>query len=106
MSSGWLRLSDVVASLPFGWKLCLSVVPKTICLMESVELEPVALEVAPALADAELGLGLELEEELELELEHPAVLSNPAATTAMPRRVAVRALKVFMNRFVRDPGDT
>lgn len=106
MSSGWLRLSDVVAPLPFGWKLCLSVVPKTICLMESVELEPVALEVAPALADAELGLGLELEEELELELEHPAVLSNPAATTAMPRRVAVRALKVFMNRFVRDPGDT
>ena len=92
MSSGWLRDSDVAAPLPFGWKLCLSVVPKTICLTESVEFEALALELALALAVAELEL------ELELELEHPAVLSSPAATTATPRRVAIRTLKVFINR--------
>ena len=94
MSSGWLRDSDVAAPLPFGWKLCLSVVPKTICLTESVEFEALALELALALAVAEL----ELELELELEPEHPAVLSSPAATTATPRRVAIRTLKVFINR--------
>src|SRR5215469_601865 len=107
MSSGWLRPSDFAAPLPFGWKLCLSVVPKTICLSESGEFDAPVPDGALVLADAELGLelGLELEEELEPELEQPAVLSNPAATTAMPRRVAVRTLKVFMNRFVRDPGD-
>jgi hypothetical protein len=81
----------------------LSVVPKTICLTESAELEPLALDVALALADAELGL--ELEVELELELEHPEVPSRPAATTATPRRVAIRTLKVFMDRFVADPDD-
>jgi hypothetical protein len=84
----------------------LSVVPRTICLSESAELEPVAVDVALALADAELGLELEVELELELELEHPEVASRPAATTATPRRVAVRTLKVFMNRFVCHPGDT
>ena len=105
MSSGWLRDSDVAAPLPFGWKLCLSVVPKTICLTESAEFEALALELALALAVAELGLELGRELELELEPEHPAVLSSPAATTATPRRVAIRTLKVFINRFVRDPGD-
>jgi hypothetical protein len=69
----------------------LSVVPKTICLTESVEFEALALELALALAVAELGRELELE--LELEPEHPAVLSSPAATTATPRRVAIRTLK-------------
>jgi hypothetical protein len=83
----------------------LSVVPKTICLTDSVLLEALALDVAPALADAELGLELEVELELELDPEHPEVPSRPAATTATPRRVAVRTLKVFMNRFVADPGD-
>jgi len=96
MSSGWLRDSDVAAPLPFGWKLCLSVVPKTICLTESVEFEAPALELALALAVPELGLELGPELELELEPEHPAVLSSPAATTATPRRVAVRTLKVFI----------
>jgi hypothetical protein len=105
MSSGWLRASDFVAPVPFGWKLCLSVVPKTICLTESAELEPLAVDVALALADAELGLELEVELELELDPEHPEVPSRPAATTATPRRAAVRTLKVFMNRFVRDPDD-
>ena len=94
MSSGWLRDSDFAAPLPFGWKLCLSVVPKTICLTESVEFEALALELALAVAE----LGRELELELELEPEHPAVLSSPAATTAPPRRVAIRTLKVFINR--------
>ena len=92
MSSGWLRDSDVAAPLPFGWKLCLSVVPKTICLTDSAEFEALALELALAVAE------LELELELELEPEHPAVLSSPAATTATPRRVAIRTLKVFINR--------
>src|SRR5580704_13003567 len=96
MSSGWLRASDVTAPLPFGWKLCLSVVPKTICLTESAEFEAVALELALAVADLGLELGWELELELELEPEHPAVLSSPAATTATPRRVVVRTLKVFI----------
>jgi hypothetical protein len=56
-----------------------------------VEFEALALELALALAVAELGRELELE--LELEPEHPAVLSSPAATTATPRRVAIRTLK-------------
>jgi len=101
MSSGWLSDSVAVAPLPFGWKLCLSVVPKTICLTESAESEALALAVELALA---LGLavpGLEL----ELELEHPAVATRPAATTATPRRGVIRMLKMFINRFVRDPGD-
>jgi hypothetical protein len=61
-----------------------------------VEFEALALELALALAVAELGRELELE--LELEPEHPAVLSSPAATTATPRRVDIRTLKVFINR--------
>jgi hypothetical protein len=83
----------------------LSVVPKTICLTESAEFEATALAVELALA---LGLAvpeLELELELELEPEHPAVATRPAATTATPRRGVIRMLKVFINRFVRDPGD-
>ena len=99
MSSGWLSDSVAVALLPFGWKLCLSVVPKTICLTESAESEALAVELALALGLAVPGL------ELELELEHPAVATRPAATTAAPRRGVIRMLKMFINRFVRDPGD-
>jgi hypothetical protein len=81
----------------------LSVVPKTICLTESAEFEAAALALELALA---LALAVpELELELELEPEHPAVAARPAATTATPRRGVIRMLKVFMNRFVRDPGD-
>jgi hypothetical protein len=99
MSSGWLSDSVAVAPLPFGWKLCLSVEPKTICLTESAELEVLAVEMA-------LALGLAVPElELELELEHPVVASRPMATTATPRRGIIRMLKMFINRFVRDPGD-
>ena len=81
MSSGWTRCSVLAAPLPNGWKLCFSVVPKTICLTVSVLVEALAL--------AELGA------ELELELEHPAVPSRPAAMTVAPSQVAVRRLKVF-----------
>jgi hypothetical protein len=94
MSSGWLRDSVFVAPLPFGWKLCFSVVPRTICLTVSALLE--ALALAPAvLALAVLVLVLELE--LELELEHPAVAARPAATTVTLSQVALRRLKVFTN---------
>ena len=103
MSSGWLSDSVAVAPLPFGWKLCLSVVPKTICLTESAEFEAVALALELALA-RRLAVP-ELELELELEPEHPAVATRPAATTATPRRGVIRMLKMFINRFVRDPGD-
>lgn len=82
MSSGWLSDSVAVAPLPFGWWLCLSVAPKTICLTESAEFEAVALELAVALALAVPG------RELELELEHPAVASRPVATTATPSMAA------------------
>jgi hypothetical protein len=107
MSSGWLSDSVAVAPLPFGGKLCLSVEPKTICLTESAEFEALAVELALALALAvpELELELELELEPELEPEHPATASRPVATTATPRRGVIRTLKLFINRFVRDPGD-
>jgi hypothetical protein len=101
MSSGWLSDSVAVAPLPFGWKLCLSVEPRTICLTESAEFEALAVELALALRVAVP----ELELELELEPEHPAVASRPVATTATPRRGIIRMLKMFINRFVRDPGD-
>jgi hypothetical protein len=103
MSSGWLSDSVAVAPLPFGWKLCLSVVPKTICLTESPELAVLAVELALALGLAVAELELELE--LELEPEQPAVASRPVATTATPRRGIIRTLKMFINRFVRDHGD-
>ena len=103
MSSGWLSDSVAVAPLPFGWKLCLSVVPKTICLTESAEFEAVALALELALA-RRLAVP-ELELELELEPEHPAVATRPAATTATPRRGVIRMLKMFIKRFVRGPGD-
>jgi hypothetical protein len=81
----------------------LRVVPKTICLTDSPELEATALAVELAVA---LGLAVpELELELELEPEHPAAASRPVATTATPRRGVIRMLKMFINRFVRDPGD-
>ncbi len=48
-----------MAPVPFGWKLCFSVVPKTICLTVNVVLG--ALAVALALAEPELELELELE---------------------------------------------
>ena len=66
-----------MAPVPFGWKLCFSVSPKTICLTVNV-----------------LGEALVLGE-LELEPEHPAVPSRPAATTVAPSQVAVRRLKMF-----------
>jgi len=72
-----------MAPVPFGWKLCLSPSPKTICLTVNV------------LGEA-LGLGLA---GLELELEHPAAPSRPAATTAVPSQVAVRRLKMFTRCF-------
>jgi hypothetical protein len=80
-------------------------VPKTICLTESAEFEALAVELALALGLAVPELELVLELELELELEHPAVASRPMATTATPRRGIIRMLKMFINRFVRDPGD-
>ena len=87
MSSGWTRRSVCVAPVPFGWKLCFSVSPKMSCLTVNV------LGVA-------LVLGV-----LELELEHPAEPNRPAATTVAPSQVAVRRLKMFIGRFVCDPGD-
>jgi hypothetical protein len=70
-------------------------------LTESAEFEALAVELALALGLADP----ELELELELELEHPPVASRPVATTATPRRGIIRMLKMFINRFVRDPGD-
>src|SRR5215471_11295734 len=87
MSSGWTRCSVCMAPVPFGWKLCFIVSPKTICLTVNV------------LGDA-LALGA-----LELELEHPAEPSRPAATTVAPSQVTVRRLKMFTRGFVRDPGN-
>jgi hypothetical protein len=81
----------------------LSVEPRTICLKVSAEFEAVALALELALALALAVPVLELE--LELEPEHPVVASRPVATTATPRRGVIRMLKVFINRFVRDPGD-
>jgi hypothetical protein len=90
MSSGWVRDSVFAAPLPSGWKLCFSVVARTICLTVSVLLEALAL--------AELVLVLVLLVlELELELEHPAVATRPAATTVTLSQVAVRRLKMFTN---------
>jgi hypothetical protein len=66
--------------VPFGWKLCFSVSPKTICFTVNVLGEALVLGV------------------LELELEHPAIPSTPAATTAAPSHVAVRRLKMFIDR--------
>jgi hypothetical protein len=82
-------------------------VPKRICLTESPEFAALALalELALALAVPELELELELELEPEPEPEHPAVASRPVATTATPSRGVIRMLKVFINRFVRHPGD-
>jgi hypothetical protein len=71
--------------VPPGWKLCVSVVPWTICLTVSPLLEALALAlVALVLA-------------LELELEHPAVATRPAATTVTLSQVALRRLKMFTN---------
>src|SRR5260370_31233736 len=91
MSSGWVRDSVFAAPLPSGWKLCFSVVARTICLTVSVLLE------ALALAELLLLLLLLLVLELELELEHPAVATRPAATTVTLSQVAVRRLKMFTN---------
>ena len=66
-----------MAPVPFGWKLCFSVSPKTICLTVNV--------LGEALAWGEL----------ELELEHPAEPSRPAAMTVAPSQAAVRRLKMF-----------
>jgi hypothetical protein len=93
MSSGWLRDSDLVAPLPFGWKLCLSVVPKTICLKVSVPLGVVALVLAVGEPEPELELGPEL--------EHPAIPNRPAATTVMLMQVTVRRLNIFTAEFSR-----
>src|SRR5215471_9645852 len=89
MSSGWERRSVFIAPVPPGWKLCFSSSPKTIWF--AVSTLGGALGVALALG--------------ELELEHPAMPSSPAATTVAPIHVAVRRLKMFTRRFVRDPGD-
>jgi hypothetical protein len=94
-----------MAPLPFGWKLCFSVVAKTICLRASPVVEAPALELALAELELELLALAELELELELELEHPAAPSRPAATTVAPSRVAVRRLKFFIVRLVLDPSD-
>src|SRR5579859_6586838 len=90
MSSGWIRCSVAGAPVPFGRKVCFSSVPKAICLAVSV------------LGAAGLVLALG---ELELELEHPAAPSRPAATTMVPRQVAVRRLEMFTVRFVLHPSD-
>ena len=83
--------------MPFGWKLCFSVVDKTICLRLSPLVEAPAVELPVALALAELALELEpaLELELELEefeLEHPAAPNTLATTTVALSHVAVRRL--------------
>src|SRR5579859_7714335 len=91
MSSGWIRCSVAGVPVPFGWKVCFSNVPKAICLATSV-------------LGAALGLVLALGE-LELELEHPAAPSRLAATTMVPRQVAVRRLEMFTVRFVLHPSD-
>ena len=91
MSSGWVRDSVFAAPLPSGWKLCFSVVPRTICLTLSALLE------ALALALAELVLELVLVLELELELEQPAVATRPVVATATLSQVALRRLKMFTN---------
>ena len=91
MSSGWDSDSVIIAPLPFGWKLCFSVVSWTICLRLSPLLEAPAVELPVALAELELELELE-----ELELEHPAVPSTLAATTVALSQVAVRRLQMFM----------
>jgi hypothetical protein len=87
-----------MAPLPFGWKLCFSVVARTICLM----VNPVLLAVAVALA---LAAGLELvpvaagleAAGLELEFdEHPAAPSTPVARTARPSRADVWWRNIFM----------
>jgi hypothetical protein len=84
MSSGWDSDSIFIAPVPFGWKLCFSVVAKTICL---------TLSPLPAALAVELALALELELELEEpELEHPAAPNTLAATTAALSRVAERRL--------------
>src|SRR5215469_5373065 len=95
MSSGWLRDSVLAAPMPFGLKLWCSVVAKTICLNVNVLLGP----LAPV-------LGL-VEPELELgpELEHPAVASRLAATAAMPSRVAVCRLNIFIDAVLGDSND-
>jgi hypothetical protein len=77
--------------LPFGWKLCFSVVPKTTCLRLSPLLAAPAVGLPVALALAELGLELELELE-ELELVQPAAPSTLAVTTVALSQVAVRRL--------------
>jgi hypothetical protein len=72
-----------------GWKLCFSVVTKTICL----RLSP--LFAAPAVGlPVALALALELEElELEeLELVQPDAPSTLAVTTVALSQVAVRRL--------------
>ena len=98
MSSGWLRLPDTAAPVPFGLKLCFSVSPKASCLTVSELLEALEpVELALALAGWEL--------ELEPELEHPAVPSRPAAMTVAPSQAAVRRLKMFTRRFLCDLSD-
>src|SRR5260370_34720765 len=91
MSSGWLRRSVVAAPLPFGWKVCFSVMAKTICLTANVLLEAPPLALVLALAEPVLGLVVEL----ELELVHPAIATRPAATTVTPSQVALRRPKMF-----------
>ena len=82
MSSGWVRRPVVAAPVPLGWKLCVNVSPRMICLTVSVLL--VALRLG------ELALALVLE--LELELVHPAVAARPAATTVTLSQVFLRRL--------------
>jgi hypothetical protein len=93
MSSGWDSDSVFIAPLPFGWKLCFSVVARTICLRPSPLVEALAAGLPVALAAGELE-ELELEElELEeLELEHPAAPSTLAATTVALSQVDLRRL--------------
>ena len=87
MSSGWTRRSVCMAPVPFGWKLCFMVSPKSSCLTVNVLGEALALGG------------------VEVELVHPAIPSRPAATTVAPSQVAVRKLKMFTRGFVRLPGD-
>jgi hypothetical protein len=75
-------------------------VPKTTCLRLSPLLEGPAVELALALAPAELD-----PEELELELEQPAAPSTLATTTVALTQVAVRRLEKFMRRFVCAPRE-